>query len=105
MLLRIGIALIGLGVLAGVAGALIWGLDGPVTNRLGLAYAPADRIVIGVLRSNLDDNVELNLKARIFEAELPLLVGVMGGHQGRKLEESLQAELKSDLLAACAGPR
>jgi hypothetical protein len=29
MLLRIGIALIGLGVLAGVAGALIWGLDGP----------------------------------------------------------------------------
>jgi hypothetical protein len=60
------------------AGAL-WGLDGPVTNRIGLAYAPADRIVIGVVRSNLDDNVELDLKARLFEAQLPLLVGVMGG--------------------------
>lgn len=57
----------------------LWGLDGPVTNRLGLAYAPADRIVIGVLRSNLDDNVELDLKARLLEFELPLLVGVMGG--------------------------
>jgi hypothetical protein len=57
----------------------LWGLDGPVTNRLGLAYAPADRIVIGVVRSNLDDNVELDVKARVFEAQLPLLVGVMGG--------------------------
>jgi len=57
----------------------LWGLDGPVTNRLGLAYAPADRIMVGVVRSNLDDNVELDLKARLFEAGLPLMIGVMGG--------------------------
>jgi hypothetical protein len=60
----------------------LWGLDGPVTNRLGLAYAPADRIMVGVLRSNLDDNLEFNAKARVFEGgreSTPFMVGVMGG--------------------------
>lgn len=60
----------------------LWGLDGPVTNRLGLAYAPVDRLMIGVLRSNLNDNLELNAKARLFEAggeSIPLMLGVMGG--------------------------
>jgi len=45
----------------------LWGLDGPVYNRLGLTYAPADRLMIGLLRSNLDDNLELNVKAKVFE--------------------------------------
>ena len=60
----------------------LWGLDGPVTNRLGLAYAPTDRIMVGVLRSNLDDNLEFNAKARVFEGgreSTPFMVGVMGG--------------------------
>jgi hypothetical protein len=45
----------------------LWGLDGPVYNRLGLAYAPTDRLIVGLLRSNLDDNLELNLKGKLFE--------------------------------------
>ena len=29
----------------------LWGVDGPVWNRLGLTYAPADRLMLGVLRT------------------------------------------------------
>ena len=60
----------------------LWGLDGPVTNRLGLAYAVTDRAMVGVLRSNLDDNLELDAKVRLFEAgrdAVPVMVALMGG--------------------------
>jgi hypothetical protein len=60
----------------------LWGFDGPVTNRLGLAWAPLDHLTVGVLRSNLDDNLELDAKARLLSLgtpSLPLLVGVMAG--------------------------
>lgn len=58
-----------------------YGLDGPVVNRFGLAFAPTDRILVGVLRSNAFDNVDLGAKARLFEAggALPLMIGVAGG--------------------------
>ena len=60
----------------------LWGLDGPVNNRLGLAYAPSDHVMIGVSRSNYDDNLELNAKGRFFEgrvANIQYQVGAMGG--------------------------
>ena len=40
----------------------LWGLDGFVLNRLGLAYAPHDHFALGVLRSNSMDNLELNAR-------------------------------------------
>ncbi len=40
----------------------LWGLDGFVLNRLGLAFAPADALTIGILRSNSLDNTELNAR-------------------------------------------
>jgi hypothetical protein len=60
----------------------LWGLDGPVFNRLGLSYAVTDRVMLGVVRSNLTDNVELNAKARLVEGGrngVPFMVGAMGG--------------------------
>jgi hypothetical protein len=60
----------------------LWGLDGPVFNRLGLAWAPTDRVMIGVQRSNLDGNLELNAKGRFLEgggAGFRYQVGAMGG--------------------------
>lgn len=60
----------------------LWGIDGPVLNRLGLTYAPHDRVMLGVLRSNGFDNVELNAKARaltIDSESLPIEVAVMAG--------------------------
>ena len=61
---------------------VLWGLDGPVVNRLGLAYAPTDRVMVGVQRSNLQGNLELNLRGRFLEGELGSVryqVGAMGG--------------------------
>lgn len=40
----------------------LWGLDGFVLNRLGLAFAPLDRLTLGILRSNSTDNLELNAR-------------------------------------------
>ena len=60
----------------------LWGFDGPVNNRLGLAFAATERLMLGALRSNRDDNLELNAKLRLFDggsAVLPLSLGVMGG--------------------------
>ena len=49
------------GHLADGAGDL-WGLDGFVLNRLGLAFAPHDRLALGILRSNSTDNTEINAR-------------------------------------------
>ena len=60
----------------------LWGLDGPVANRLGLTYAVSDRAMLGVVRTNIDDNLELNAKARLLDGgteSIPVMVGVMGG--------------------------
>ena len=47
----------------------LWGLDGPANNRLGLAFAFHDRGMVTLQRSSLDDNLDLNVKVRVFEAE------------------------------------
>jgi len=59
-----------------------WGLDGPVNMRLGLGYAPSDRVLVTLARSNLQDNVDLRVKWRVAETRagsVPLLVAVQGG--------------------------
>lgn len=66
---------------SGGAGVL-WGLDGPVVNRLGLAYAVTDRAMLGVLRSNLRDNLEVGGKARVLEGGgegAPFMVALAAG--------------------------
>jgi hypothetical protein len=35
----------------------LWGLDGPINNRLGLSFAPSDQVVLGILRTNSEDNL------------------------------------------------
>jgi hypothetical protein len=60
----------------------LWGLDGPIWNRLGLSYGLADDVMIGVQRSNLEDNLELNAKIVVLEggrAPLAVNLGAMGG--------------------------
>jgi len=60
----------------------LWGFDGPVYNRLGLSYAPSDRLLLGIVRSNLDDNLEFGSKLRVAEGgrgSMPWMVAVAGG--------------------------
>lgn len=59
----------------------LFGLDGPVFLRLGLSYAVTDRLMVGVTRSNLLDNYDLNVKLRLagIRGRVPLMVGLSGG--------------------------
>ena len=60
----------------------LWGLDGGGIIRLGLNYSLSDRIMLGVLRSNFEDNLEFNAKFSAYEAgsgALPFKIGAMAG--------------------------
>jgi hypothetical protein len=59
-----------------------WGVDGPAWIRLGLGFAPTDRVLLGVIRTNREDNVELNARARFLESavgEIPIHLAVGAG--------------------------
>lgn len=63
-------------------GSALWGLDGPVLYRLGLTYSPGDAVMLGILRTNYEDNLELNAKVGVWEGGsdgIPVEVAVMGG--------------------------
>lgn len=60
----------------------LWGLDGPANMRLGLGYAPADRVLVTLARSNFMDNWDLQAKVRALDLDLgplPILVALQGG--------------------------
>lgn len=60
----------------------LWGLDGPALIRLGLTYQATDRLMLGIVRSNLDDNLGLDAKVWLAEADLgggALKVAAAGG--------------------------
>jgi hypothetical protein len=44
-----------------------WGLDGPANIRLALGYAPTDHLIVTLGRSNVNDNLDLQLKYKAFQ--------------------------------------
>ncbi len=59
-----------------------WGMDGPATIRLALGYAVSNKFMIHVGRTNVMDNLELQLKYKTWERQsdtLPLLLSLRGG--------------------------
>jgi len=60
----------------------LWGFDGPVNLRLGLGWAFSDRATVTLQRSNLEDNLELNVKAQLWNRRsdrYPLMVAAQAG--------------------------
>ncbi len=60
----------------------LYGLDGPVNMRLGLGFALTNRLVITLARSNVDDNVDLQIKHKTFQfynSYVPVLIGLQIG--------------------------
>lgn len=60
----------------------LFGLDGPAIMRIALGYAPTDRMVVTLGRSNLQDNVDLRVKYKLLQLDgklIPLLAAVRGG--------------------------
>ena len=59
-----------------------WGLDGPANIRLALAYAPTNHLVVTLGRSNVNDNLDLQLKYKTFQIRhdmFPSLITFNGG--------------------------
>jgi len=59
-----------------------YGFDGPVNMRLGIGYALNNRMILTLGRSNVFDNIDLNLKykmAQFHSNNLPLLLAAKGG--------------------------
>jgi hypothetical protein len=59
-----------------------WGLDGPVNMRIGLGFAPTNRLVITLARSNVNDNIDMRVKhktVQIRNRRFPLLIGWQAG--------------------------
>jgi hypothetical protein len=60
----------------------LWGFDGPVNIRLALGYAWSDDGVVTLGRSNVQDNLDLNVKHKLFGIRhevMPLLVAARAG--------------------------
>jgi len=79
-----------------------WGLDGPAYNRLGLSFSPSDRVMLGVLRSNVDDNYELNAKvgvlsggSRPFGPEVAVMGGVAWNTQVFEVDGAEDNEMQA----------
>jgi len=67
---------------ASSGGTELWGVDGPAWIRLGLSWAPTDRVLLGILRTNNEDNLELNGRFRFAETQVgpvPIHGGVVAG--------------------------
>ncbi len=59
----------------------LFGLDGPVRYRLGLSYGITDALYVRLIRSNVDDNLDLSGTVRLLQghAPLPFQVALAGG--------------------------
>ncbi len=60
----------------------LWGFDGPVNIRLALGYGITDWTFVTLGRSNLNDNLDLWLKQKVFEIRNDLLPTVIGARLG-----------------------
>jgi len=59
-----------------------FGIDGPVNMRLALAYAITDRLLVTAGRTNVNDNMDVQLKYKTLKIQhrtFPVLITLMGG--------------------------
>ena len=59
----------------------LYGFDGPANIKLGLSYGLSDDFLLGVSRSNVNDNLELIAKFRAIEYDnelIPIVLGLRG---------------------------
>ncbi len=70
----------------------VWGLDGTVTMRIGLGYAPADRMLLTLARSNREGNIDLQAKYKAFQIRdktVPTLISLQAGaaYNGKPVQD------------------
>lgn len=81
----------------------LWGVDGPAFIRLGLSYQATDRLSLALMRTNLDDNVELDAKLGVATMDLEAVTlelaaagGVAVNTQVIEIDQPSQDQLRED---------
>ncbi|MDX1645606.1 MAG: DUF5777 family beta-barrel protein [Longimicrobiales bacterium] len=81
----------------------LWGVDGPASIRLGLTYQATDRLMLSLLRTNVDDNLGLDARLRVIREEagsMTLAIAVVGGvavnTQVNEISDPSQDQLRED---------
>lgn len=81
----------------------LWGFDGPALIRLGLTHQLTDRVMLGLVRTNLEDNLGLDARVALttFETDgVTLAVAAAGGvavnTQVAELSNPSQNQLRED---------
>ena len=60
----------------------LYGFDGPVNMRTALSYGITDNVMFSLGRSNIQDNLDLRVKYKLYEDhffELPVVFAIQGG--------------------------
>lgn len=67
----------------------LWGLDSGADVGIGLTYAPAEKLEVGLFRTNLLDDVELAAKYAVLtqSEHVPIALAVRGGIDWRTQED------------------
>ena len=73
-----------------------WGLDGPANIRLALGYAPSDHIVVTVGRSNVTDNLDLQVRYRALQINSDILPSIVSINIGAAWNTEVADRSKGD---------
>jgi hypothetical protein len=81
----------------------LWGADGPAFIRFGLTYQATDRLSLQLMRTNLDDNVEVDAKLGLASMDLEAVTlelaaagGVAVNTQVVEVDDPAQDQLRED---------
>ncbi len=73
-----------------------WGLDGPANIRLALGYAPTDHLVVTLGRSNVNDNLDLQVKYKTFQIRHDIFPSLITINLGAAWNTQVGDRSKSD---------
>ena len=73
-----------------------WGLDGPANIRLALGYAPTDNLVTTLGRSNVNNNLDLQVKYKPVEIRSEILPSIITVNAGLAWNSQVADRSKGD---------
>ena len=73
-----------------------WGLDGPANIRLALGYAPTNHLVVTLGRSNVNDNLDLQLRYKAFQLRHDIFPSIIAFNFGAAWNTEVGDRSKSD---------
>jgi hypothetical protein len=73
-----------------------WGMDGPANIRLGLGYALSDNMLVTLGRSNVTDNLDIQVKYKLAKLQSDILPSIVTLNVGMAWNTNVGGRQKSD---------